>query len=206
MKRAVVLLSGGIDSMLVLDIMLKQLFECHCLTIDYGQMNRRELETALGVAAILRPKSHRFVTIGGLPLPSMLTNGATSDPVVPGRNAMFLSIGFGYAESIGARYVAIGCNATDQRAFPDCQVNSLVTLESGLNNCLGRTSVEDHIWVYHPLAQLGKAQVIRRAFLAGLPIELTTSCYVPSADGSDCGVCPACLIRADGISKLGGDS
>lgn len=221
---AVVLLSGGLDSATVLAVAQKEGFECHCLSFDYGQRHRIELDAACAVARMAGVVDHRVLAIdmralGGSALTDDIdvpktrdgSNGKsvpTSDskiPVtyVPARNTVFLSLGLALAEVLGARDLFIGANSVDYSGYPDCRPEFLQAFES-MAALATRAAVEDGfaVRVRAPLVAMSKAEIIRLGRDLGVDYALTTSCYDP-ADGSACGSCDACSIRAKGFAVAG---
>ena len=213
-KRAVVLVSGGLDSATVLAIAREQGYETHALSIDYGQRHRVELEAAARVAGALGARSHRTVrvdlsSIGG----SALTDpdievpeaGGEGIPVtyVPARNTVFLSVALGYAETLGARDLMIGANAVDYSGYPDCRPEFVAAFEA-LANVATKAGVEGQgLRVVAPLMTLTKADIVARGSALGVDYAQTISCYQPDAEGRACGVCDACVLRREGFASAG---
>jgi 7-cyano-7-deazaguanine synthase len=214
--RAVVLLSGGLDSYTAAAIARAQRFTLFALTIDYGQRHAREVDAARAVARALGVERHLELAvdlraIGG----SSLT---TDDPVprdrdldaadipstyVPARNTIFLSLALGWAEVLGARDLVIGVNALDYSGYPDCRPEFIGAFER-LADLATRAGVEGgRFRVHTPLLKLGKADIIRRGLELGLDYGLTHSCYDPSPDGRPCGACDSCALRARGFREAG---
>ncbi len=215
---AVILLSGGLDSATVLAIARKQGFDCHCLTIDYAQRHRAELDASKRVAESLGAASHKILpidlrTLGG----SALTDDidvpkhraddeiATGIPItyVPARNLIFLSLATGFAEVLGARDIFFGVNAVDYSGYPDCRPEFIHAFERTANLAT-KAGVEGHPTTIHtPLMDLTKADIIRRATDLNVDLALTLSCYDPSPAPSDnaraCGSCDACILRRKGF-------
>jgi len=213
-KRAVVLVSGGLDSATVLAIAHAQGYECHALSVDYGQRHRVELVAAARVAQDLGAASHRTVNvdlsaIGG----SALTDesiavpepGGEGIPVtyVPARNTVFLSVALGYAETLGARDLMIGANAVDYSGYPDCRPEFVAAFER-LANVATKAGVEgQNLRVLAPLMTLTKADIVARGTELGVDYATTISCYQPDGDGRACGVCDACCLRREGFAQAG---
>jgi 7-cyano-7-deazaguanine synthase len=215
--RAAVLLSGGLDSATVLAIARADGFECHCLTVDYGQRHRVELQAARRVAAALGAASHRTVTldlraIGGsaltdeIEVPKDTEPGAGGVPVtyVPARNTVLLALLLGLAEVVGAADLFIGANALDSSGYPDCRGGFL----SAFEELAARATVAGaergvRFRVRAPLLELTKAETIRRGVELGVDYGLTHSCYDPSADGLACGRCESCTLRRRGFAAAG---
>ncbi|MDQ3119866.1 MAG: 7-cyano-7-deazaguanine synthase QueC, partial [Verrucomicrobiota bacterium] len=202
MTRAVILLSGGLDSAVTLAISVAQKFAAHALSFDYGQRHRLEVESARRVAAALGAQEHRVAQIdlrvfGGsaltdaiaVPRKRSLDEITTGIPItyVPARNTIFLSYALAYAEVIGAADIFIGVNAVDYSGYPDCRPEFLrafedlaaVATKAGVNGL--------RLKIHAPLLALSKAEIIRRGAELGVDFALTHSCYDPAADGSACG-------------------
>jgi 7-cyano-7-deazaguanine synthase len=216
--RAVVLLSGGLDSMVCAALAREAGFEVLALTIDYGQRHRAELAAARAIAAGL---ADRHIV---LPLDLTVFGGSalTSDlavpkdglgegiPVtyVPARNTIFLSLALAWAEAAGARDLFIGVNALDYSGYPDCRPEFVAAFEA-LANRATKAGVEgagvegEGFSVHAPLLAMSKADIAREAQRLGLDASLSHSCYDPAPDGSHCGRCDACLLRAKGFTEAG---
>jgi len=218
MSRAVVLLSGGLDSATALAWARGRSFECHALTVDYGQRHAIELEAARQVARALGAASHRVVAadlraIGGSALtaeievprdrpPEAIASGI---PVtyVPARNTVFLGLALGLAETLGARDLVAGMNAIDYSGYPDCRPEFVRAFE-GLARLATRAGVEGASFTVHtPLMRLDKAGIIRLGVSLGVDYSLTHSCYDPAPDGAACGGCDACTLRLKGFREAG---
>jgi 7-cyano-7-deazaguanine synthase len=218
-RRASILLSGGLDSATVLAIARSEGFECHCLTVDYGQRHRVELEAAARVAAALGAATHRVVSvdlraIGGSALtddivvPKNLEPGAGEVPVtyVPARNTVLLALLLGHAEVIGAADLFIGANAVDYSGYPDCRPAFLDAFEKLAD--LATVAATDSgvgFKVHAPLLELGKAEIILRGIELGVDYGTTHSCYDPSPEGLACGSCDSCILRRRGFVDAGVD-
>ena len=213
MRQAVVLLSGGLDSMVCAAIARERGFSVIALTVDYNQRHRVELEAALRIAADL---ADRHVV---LPLDLRAFGGSalTSDiavpkegvgegiPVtyVPARNTIFLSLALGLAEASGARDIFIGVNALDYSGYPDCRPEFVAEFER-LANLATKAGVEGGGFQIHaPLQDMTKADIAREAARLGLDAGLSHSCYDPVPDGRACGQCDACRLRAKGFAEAG---
>ena len=219
---AVVLLSGGMDSAVVLAHLRHEGFACHALSFDYGQRHRVELERAAELARALGAESHRTARID---LRAFGESALTADiavpkdrdvehahdiPVtyVPARNTIFLAHALAMAESLGARDLGIGVNAMDYSGYPDCRPGFIEAFER-LANLATRAGVEaaarGERWmrVHTPLLQLKKAGIVRRGRELGVPLERTVSCYDPGPSGEPCGHCDACLLREKGFAEAG---
>ena len=213
MSSAVVLLSGGLDSMVCAALAREAGFTVTALTVDYGQRHRIELESAAAIAARL---ANRHVVLpldlrafGGSALTSEIAvpkDGVEEGiPVtyVPARNTIFLSLALGLAEASGARDLYIGVNALDYSGYPDCRPE-FVTEFQKLANVATKAGVEGQgITIHTPLLDLTKADIAREAQRLGLDAGLSHSCYDPAADGRACGRCDACRLRAKGFVDAG---
>ena len=214
MNRAVVLLSGGLDSTTTLAIARDQAFECYALSFDYGQRHRIELEAARRVANVLGALEHRVAQIdlrvlGGSALTADIgvPKNALSDAIpityVPARNTIFLSYALAWAELLGARDIFIGVNAIDYSGYPDCRPEFLSAFEK-LASVATKAGVEGKaIRIRAPLVTMSKADIVREATRRGIDLSLTHSCYDPRADGTACGECDSCLLRRKGFSDAG---
>jgi 7-cyano-7-deazaguanine synthase len=218
-RKAVVLVSGGLDSATVLAIARQQGFELFALSIDYGQRHRFELEAAKRVCAAQGVQQHRVFQLdlrqfGGSALtddidvpkdrsPSELSAGI---PItyVPARNTIFLSLALGWAEVLKAFDLFIGVNAVDYSGYPDCRPEFLQQFAE-LARCATRAGVErtGRFVVHAPLISLSKAEIIRRGIQLGVDYSLTTSCYDPDESGRPCGHCDSCQLRRKGFSDAG---
>jgi 7-cyano-7-deazaguanine synthase len=214
--RAVVLLSGGLDSYTAAAIAKAQRFALFALTIHYGQRHAREVEAARAVAKALGVERQLELdvdlrAIGGSsltsdePVPRDRDLAAADIPstYVPARNTIFLSLALGWAEALGARDIVIGVNALDYSGYPDCRPEFIGAFER-LADLATRAGVEGgRFRVHTPLLTLGKADIIRRGLELGLDYGLTHSCYDPSRDGGPCGACDSCTLRAKGFREAG---
>jgi len=215
MKSAVVLLSGGLDSATCLAIARNEGFDCHCLSVDYGQRHAAELSAATRVAKALGAVGHRVVHLdigqfGG----SALTDPAIAVPIagvkpgipvtyVPARNTIMLSLALGWAEILGAQDIFVGVNAVDYSGYPDCRPAFISAFEA-MANLATKASVEGHPLKLHaPLIDLSKAAIIRRGTLLGIDYGLTVSCYQADESGRACGLCDACRLRREGFDTAG---
>lgn len=218
MSRAVVLLSGGLDSATCLAWAIARGFECATLAFDYGQRHRVELEAAARVAAALGSRDHRVVrvdlsAIGGSALTADIAvprgrdeaEMAAAIPVtyVPARNTVFLAVALGFAETLGAADLVAGMNAVDYSGYPDCRPEYVRAFES-LANLATKAGVEGARFTVHtPLMELGKAGIIRLGVSLGVDYALTHSCYDPASGGRACGACDSCRLRARGFREAG---
>lgn len=214
-KKAVVLVSGGLDSATTLAIALQAGYDCHAISFDYGQRHRCELEAASRVVAQAGLTSHKRVTlnlneIGGSALTDesiAVPTGTTSEEIpvtyVPARNTVFLSLALGWAEVLDAFDIFIGVNAVDYSGYPDCRPEYIHAFEH-LANLATRAGVQGgHFSIHAPLIHLSKAQIIQRGRSLRVDYGLTISCYNPSASGAACGRCDACRLRREGFSSAG---
>lgn len=212
--KAVVLVSGGLDSATCLAEARAQGYACYCLSFDYGQRHVTELDAARRVAQQLGATEHKLVRIdmreiGG----SALTDAAIAVPhepttgipvtYVPARNTIFLALALGWAEVIGAETIVIGVNAVDYSGYPDCRPEFIAAFER-LANLATKAGVEGgHFKILTPLLQLTKAQIIQRGLALGVDYGITVSCYEADAEGRACGVCDSCRLRAAGFAAAG---
>ena len=217
MRRAVVLLSGGLDSAVTLAVARSAGFEVHALSVDYGQRHARELDSARRVAAQLGAADHRTVSLDlravggsaltaptGVPKDRSVADMGSSIPAtyVPARNTILLGIALGYAETLGAFDLYFGANALDYAGYPDCRPEFLHAFEA-LANVATKASVETltRFRVHAPLVQLTKAQIVREGVRLGVDLGLTWSCYDPTPAGPPCGRCDACVLRKAGFTE-----
>ncbi len=216
-SRAVILLSGGLDSTTVLAIARAEGLDCHCLTVDYGQRHRVEIEAARRVADTLGAASHRIISldlraIGGSALTDDIEVPKDQDPesgevpitYVPARNTVLLSLLLGLAEVVGADQLFIGANAVDYSGYPDCRPAFLEAFEKLAS--LATVAGAEHgvrFRVRAPLLELSKADIIRRGLDLGVDYGLTWSCYDPTPDGLPCGRCDSCILRRRGFEEMG---
>ena len=218
MKRAVVLLSGGLDSATVLAIARAEGYETHALSFHYGQRHERELAAAEKVAQSLGASEHRIAKIDlrifagsaltaelEVPKTRSATEMASGIPAtyVPARNTIFLSYALAWAEVLGATDIFIGANAIDYSGYPDCRPEFIRAFEQ-LANLATRVGVEGARFTIHaPLLALSKAAIIQRGLSLGVNYALTHSCYDPPPDGLACGACDACQLRLKGFREAG---
>jgi 7-cyano-7-deazaguanine synthase len=214
-RRAVVLLSGGLDSATTLALARDAGFDCHCLSLDYGQRHRIELEAARRVAQALGAKEHRTVGLdlaafGGSALTdhdiAVPTAGVASGiPItyVPARNTIMLSLSLAWAEVLESRDIFIGVNAVDYSGYPDCRPEFIQAFER-LANLATKAGVEGRrIRIHAPLIDLAKADIIRKGSALGVDYGVTVSCYQPDRQGRACGVCDSCRLRREGFMAAG---
>jgi len=215
-QKAVVLLSGGLDSATVLAQAQSAGFDCYAMSFDYSQRHSIELAAAEKIAKHYQVKEHKIVTldlsqIGGsaltdmsIDVPDHQTEGI---PVtyVPARNTIFLSIALGWAEVIGANHIFVGVNAVDYSGYPDCRPEYISAFEK-MANLATKTGVEGiALHIETPLIDLSKAEIIQAGIALGVDYSQTVSCYQADADGKACGVCDSCRLRVQGFSRIDSD-
>lgn len=216
MNRAVVLLSGGLDSATALAIAKSRGFECHTISFDYGQRHRAELHAAQNLSVQLGASSHRVMNvdmraIGG----SALTDQSIEVPVegvedgqipvtyVPARNTVFLSYALGLAEVLEAQHIFIGVNAVDYSGYPDCRPEYIDAYEK-MANLATKAGVEGQkMHIETPLIDLTKAEIIQQGTAKGVDYSLTVSCYQADDHGKACGLCDSCRLRKQGFLDAG---
>ena len=213
MKRAVVLVSGGMDSAVTLALAREQGFACYALSVDYGQRHGAELAAAAELANTQGALAHKTVqvdlrSIGGsaltadIAVPEVASAGI---PItyVPARNTIMLSIALGWAEVLGSVDIFCGVNAVDYSGYPDCRPDFIAAFEA-LANLATKAAVEGHrLRVHAPLISLSKAQIVAEGMRLGVDFSRTVSCYQADPEGRACGVCDACRLRAEGFSGAG---
>ncbi|MSR41640.1 MAG: 7-cyano-7-deazaguanine synthase QueC [Phycisphaerales bacterium] len=216
-RKAVILLSGGLDSATVLAWMQREGFACYALSFRYGQRHHIELERARDIAQLFNVVEHRTAEIdlrafGGsaltadIPVPKDRDEGAMACGVpityVPARNTIFLAFALAYAETIGATDLAIGVNAIDYSGYPDCRPDFIHAFEK-LANLATRSAMQEHgkFTIHTPLQALSKADIVKLAVQLHVPTARTLSCYDPSLAGVPCGHCDACILRAKGFAE-----
>ena len=218
MKPAVVLVSGGMDSAVVLAIAQQQGFACHALSVRYGQRHTSELDAAVRIARALDAVAHKTVSvdlrsIGGsaltddieVPLDSDQHPGGPDIPVtyVPARNTIMLSLALGWAEVLGSADIFCGVNAVDYSGYPDCRPEFIAQFER-LANVATKAGVEGAgLRIHAPLLHLSKADIVREGLRLGVDFAQTVSCYNADASGRACGHCDACRLRAEGFAAAG---
>lgn len=215
MKRAVVLVSGGLDSATTLAVAISKGFETYALSFDYGQRHQVETEAAKRVATSLGAREHRIAQIdlrifGGSALTDEIAvpkNRAetTGIPItyIPARNTIFLSYALAWSEVLGAADIFIGANAVDYSGYPDCRPAFITAFEE-LAAVATKAGVEGTRFRIHaPLISMSKAAIIRKGAELGVDFSLTHSCYDPTADGLACGECDSCRIRLEGFRSAG---
>jgi 7-cyano-7-deazaguanine synthase len=213
-KQAVVLLSGGLDSMVCAGLAREAGFEVLALTVDYHQRHRAELEAAGRIARAIGARRHIVLPLdlsefGGSALTADIAvpKGGVGEGIpityVPARNTVFLSVALAWAEAAGARDLYIGVNALDYSGYPDCRPEFIDAFED-LANRATKAGVEGQVFTVHaPLQHLTKADIAREAARLGLDAGLSHSCYDPAPDGAHCGRCDACRLRAKGFAEAG---
>lgn len=219
MNRAVVLLSGGLDSATVLALAIRQGYAVHALSVDYGQRHRIELERAIELADRLGAVEHRTVkmdlrAIGGsaltaeveVPKDRPAEEMSTGVPItyVPARNTILLGLALGYAETVSAFDLFIGANVLDYSGYPDCRPEFLNAFENLANLATKAGTVGlGRFKIHSPLLKMTKAEIIREGVKLGVDYSLTLSCYDPDTLGRSCGRCDACLLRKKGFAEAG---
>ncbi len=215
MKKAVVLLSGGLDSATVLAQARHEGYACYCLSVDYHQRHRAELAAAARVAQVLGATRHEIIAMnlaqfGG----SALTDDALAVPTaglttgipityVPARNTMMLSLALGWAEVLDAPHIFFGANAVDYSGYPDCRPDYVKAFET-MANLATKAAVEgQRLTIHTPIIHLSKSEIIQRGTALGVDYSLTVSCYQADAQGHACGVCDSCRLRRAGFTTAG---
>jgi 7-cyano-7-deazaguanine synthase len=215
-QRAVVLLSGGLDSYTAAAIARAEGHELFALSVRYGQVHARELEAARAVAASLGVVQHIELAVdlaafggsalvgdGEVPRDRPLDDAAIPATYVPARNTVLLSLALAWAEVTGASAIVIGVNALDYSGYPDCRPEYLAAFEH-LADLATRAGVEGRrVRIFAPLVQMSKADIVRRGLALGLDYGLTHSCYAPDPSGRPCGRCDSCRLRARGFAEAG---
>lgn len=214
MKRAVVLLSGGLDSATVLAMARTQGFECYALSVDYGQRHHAELAAAQQVAKALGAREHRVVSIdltgfGGSALTdsniAVPEHASSGIPItyVPARNTIMLSLALAWAEVLHAQDIFFGVNAVDYSGYPDCRPEYVAAFER-MANLATQAAVEGKPLTLHaPLLHLSKAEIIRQGVRLGVDYGMTVSCYQADEQGNACGRCDSCRLRREGFQSAG---
>ena len=213
-KRAIVLLSGGLDSSTVLAMARAEDFECYALSVHYGQRHSAEIDAARKIAASVGAREHRVMGVdlagvGGsaltdtrLAVPQLPTAGI---PItyVPARNTLLLALALGWAEVVGAADIFVGVNAVDYSGYPDCRPQFIEAFQE-LARVATKAGVEGVSFkIRAPLIDMSKAEIIRAGTALGLDFSMTVSCYQAEADGAACGKCDSCRLRAAGFSAAG---
>jgi len=213
-KKAVILLSGGLDSATVVAMAKAQGFACYTMSFDYGQRHRAELQAAERVARDLGAIEHKVI---GLNLDGMGGSALTDDSIavpevptegipvtyVPARNTVFLSLALGWAEVLGAQDIFIGVNAVDYSGYPDCRPEFIAAFER-MANLATKAGVEGQGFrIQAPLQMLSKADIVKVGVRHGVDYSLTVSCYQADSEGRACGKCDSCRLRAEGFRAAG---
>ncbi len=215
-NRAIVLLSGGLDSSTVIAEAAREGRVCHALSFRYGQRHEFELEAARSIAAHFGAVEHKILDIDlrafgasaltddiEVPKDSLDESGGIPVTYVPARNTIFLSFALAYAEVRDAHEIWMGVNAIDYSGYPDCRPEYIAAFEA-MARLATRDGVEGGgVSIRTPLLELDKGAIVRRALELGVPLASTRSCYDPSSDGAPCGGCDACILRARGFSAAG---
>ena len=215
-KRAVILVSGGLDSTTVLAQARADGYACYTLSFDYGQRHRAELVAAARVSQALGDVEHKVVKLNldsiggsaltdtGIAVPEEETEGI---PVtyVPARNTVFLAIALGWAEVLGAHDIFIGVNAVDYSGYPDCRPEFISAFEATANLATKAGVEGQEIRIHTPLIDLGKGEIIRRGIALGVDYAQTVSCYQATEEGLACGKCDSCRLRRQGFEAAGVD-
>jgi 7-cyano-7-deazaguanine synthase len=211
-KKAVILLSGGLDSITVLALAKKQGFKCYALSFDYGQRHNAELKAAAQIASDYQVEEHKVINIG---LSSIGGSALTDEHIavpdtaqegipvtyVPARNTIFLSFALGWAEVLNAHDIFIGVNAVDYSGYPDCRPEFIKAFQQ-LANLATKAAVEgEHFVIHTPLISLSKAEIIKLGTELGVDYNRTVSCYSADEQGRACGVCDACRLRKAGFDE-----
>ena len=219
--KAIILLSGGLDSATTLAYAKSKGFECYALSFDYGQRHKFELKAARKVARALGAARHEVIKIdlsrfGGsaltadIPVPKSRSHKqiGTGIPVtyVPARNTVFLSLALAWAEALGAHDIFIGVNALDYSGYPDCRPEFIRAFERTANLATKAGVEGARFKVHAPLIKMTKAEIIRLGRKLGVDYSITHSCYDPAPDGTPCGRCDSCLLRKKGFEEAGEDS
>jgi 7-cyano-7-deazaguanine synthase len=217
--RAVVLLSGGLDSSTALAIARSEAFELFALTVQYGQRHEAEITAARKVAKTMGVAEHRFMSVDlrgigksaltdniAIPMDRSTDEMNAAIPVtyVPARNTILLSCALAFAESIAAFDIFVGVNALDYAGYPDCRPEYIAAFET-MANLATKQTVESRrrLRIHTPLIHLTKAQIIRKGLELGVDFALSSTCYQPTEDGEACGRCDACLLRLAGFAEVG---
>ena len=213
-KKAVILVSGGLDSTTVVAMAKSQGYDCYTLSFDYGQRHRSELVAAQKISELMTVHAHKAVkldlgSIGG----SALTDSSIAIPesettgipvtYVPARNTVFLSIALGWAEVLGANDIFLGVNAVDYSGYPDCRPEYIKAFET-MANLATKAAVEGQkLSIHAPLIDMSKGQIVQAGLALGVDYSNTVSCYQASLEGQACGKCESCRLRRQGFEQAG---
>ncbi|MGZ5011934.1 MAG: 7-cyano-7-deazaguanine synthase QueC [Methylobacter sp.] len=213
-KKAIILLSGGLDSITVLALAKKQGFKCYALSFDYGQRHNAELVAATRIAADYQVEDHKIIKLG---LSSIGGSALTDEHIavpntpqegipvtyVPARNTIFLSFALGWAEVLNLTDIFIGVNAVDYSGYPDCRPEFIRAFQQ-LANLATKAGVEgEHFTIHAPLIALSKAEIIKKGVALGVDYQRTVSCYSADEQGRACQICDACRLRKAGFAEAG---
>jgi 7-cyano-7-deazaguanine synthase len=218
-KKAVCLLSGGLDSSTCLALARRESYACFALSFDYGQRHKHELQAAARIAALFGAERHLITKIGldafggsaltaDIAVPKARSAGEMSHGIpityVPARNTIFLSFALAWAEVLGSSDIFIGVNALDYSGYPDCRPEYIEAYER-MANLATKAGVEGlaRLTIHTPLLQLSKAKIVELARELRVPFGMTFSCYDPAPNGAPCGQCDACLLRRKGFEEAG---
>jgi 7-cyano-7-deazaguanine synthase len=217
-KKAVVLLSGGLDSATTLAYAVSKGFVCHAITFDYGQRHKVEIKAAKKVAKALGAARHLVIKIdlrkfGGSALTSEIPvpKGRSAKKIgkgipatyVPARNTVFLSLALALAEAAGAHDIFIGVNALDYSGYPDCRPEFIRAFEKAANLGTKAGAEGEKFKIHAPLIKMTKGEIVKLGRKLGVDFDMTHSCYDPSPDGTPCGKCDSCLLREKGFKEAG---
>ena len=217
LKKAVILLSGGMDSATILAMAKAEGYECHCLSFRYGQRHSVELNAATKIAKVFGAADHKIIDIdlgafGGsaltadIPVPKNQTDIGDTIPItyVPARNTVFLSYALAFLDVIGADAIFIGVNAYDYSGYPDCRPDYIAAYEKMANLATKRgTEGSSMIKIETPLLMMTKGDIVKAANEVGVDLAETISCYDPDPEGRACGDCDACILRKKGFDEAG---
>ena len=212
-KKAVILLSGGLDSATALGIATEQGYDCYALSFDYGQKQIAELNAAKKIATAFHVQEHRIIRLaigefGGsaltdknLSIPNYQKRNDTPITYVPARNTIFLSVALGYAEVIGAHDIFIGVSCVDYSGYPDCRPEFIQAFQQLANFATKAGVTGNGITIQAPLLHLDKAETIRKGIAVGVDYSLTVTCYSADEQGRACGLCDSCVLRKNGFQN-----
>lgn len=213
-KKAIILLSGGLDSITVLARAIKEGYQCFAISFDYGQRHKAELKAAKKIARHYQLTKHQIINLGLSAIGgSALTDKNISVPkspqkgipitYVPARNTVFLSLALGWAEVLSVHHIFIGINAVDYSGYPDCRPEFIKAFQK-LANLATKVAVEGtEIKIHTPLLKLSKVEIIKQGIALGVDYKQTVSCYAADAKGYACGICEACRLRSAGFKGAG---